>query len=156
MISSLAIFSIIEMTTVFHSLFGLLGMPEFWLEEYAVRFTVNLLLSAVVWLTVTFLTKPESTEHLVKFYKRVRPAGAWGPIAEQVGELDHLTVGWREWLAWALGVTGLFSMIFSLGHVCFGDNMHAIGFAVYAVGATVLLFRLMSKMDWTSIQTETE
>ena len=156
MVSSLVIFSLMRMTSVFHSLFGLLGMPAFWLEEYSIRFTVNLLLSAVVWLTVTFLTKPESTEHLVKFYKRVRPAGAWGPIAEQAGRLDHLTVGWREWLAWALGVTGLFSMIFSLGHACFGNEMNSLGFAVYALAATVLLFKVMSKMDWSSINPETE
>jgi Na+/proline symporter len=156
MISSLVIFSLMRMTTVFHTLFGLLGMPEFWLDEYAVRFTVNLVLTAAVWLTVTYLTGPEKTEHLVKFYLRVRPAGAWGPITGLAGNPDHLTVGWREWFAWILGVTGLFSMIFSLGHACFGNYPHAFGFATYAVVATGLLFKLISIMDWTSIETHAE
>ena len=156
MMSSLGIFILMKFTTVFHTVFGLLGMPEFWLEEYAVRFTVNLLLTAMVWLTVTFLTGPEKTEHLVKFYKRVRPAGAWGPIPDLAGNPDFLTVGWREWFAWTLGVTGLFSMIFSLGHACFGNYPYSLGFAGYAVVATALLFKLISTMDWTSIETETE
>lgn len=156
MFSSLAIFLIIKYTLVIHSLFGLLGMPEFWLEEYAVRFTVNLILTGAVWLSVTFLTGPENTDHLVKFYKRVRPAGAWGPIPELAGNPDHLTVGWREWFAWVLGVTGLFSMIFSLGHACFGNSSHSLGFAAYAVVATVLLFRQIGSMDWSSIHTEAE
>ncbi len=156
MISSLAIFSLIRATTVFHALFGLLGMPEFWLEEYAVRFTVNLVLTAPVWLTVTFLTGPENIEHLVRFYKRVRPAGAWGPVAGLAGNPDHLTVGWREWFSWCLGVTGLFSMIFSLGHACFGNYSHALGFAAYAAVATVLLFRQIGAMDWTTLEAEVE
>ncbi len=153
MLSSLGIFLLLKFTVVIHTL---LGMPEFWLEDYAVRFTVNLILTAAVWLPVTFLTGPESKDHLVKFYKRVRPAGSWGPIPDLAGNPDHLTVGWREWLAWILGVTGLFSMIFSLGHACFGNYSHSFGFAGYAVVATVLLFRQIGKMDWTSIHTEAE
>jgi Na+/proline symporter len=156
MVSSLMIFSLMRATTVFHSLFETLGMPEFWLEEYAVRFTVNLVLTALVWLSVTYLTGPEPTEHLLKFYRRVRPAGAWGPIPDLAGNPDHLTVGWREWFAWVLGVTGLFSMIFALGHACFGNIAHSGGFAVYSLVATVLLFMQIGKMDWTSIETELE
>jgi len=156
MLSSLTVFLLIRFTNIFQHLFGLLGMPEFWLEEYAVRFTVNLIITSIVWLSVTFLTGPERSEHLVKFYKRVRPAGAWGPIAGLAGNPDHLTVGWREWFAWILGVTGLFSMIFSLGHACFGNNLHAIGFAAYAVVATALLFRQISAMDWSSIESGSE
>jgi len=154
MLSSLTIFLLMRTTHLFQNLFSLLGMPEFWLEEYAVRFTVNLLFTAIVWLTVTFLTGPEKTEHLVKFYKRVRPAGAWRPIAGLAGNPDHLTVGWREWFAWCLGVTGLFSMIFSLGHACFGNYLHAFGFSVYAVVATILLFKQIGAMDWTSAESE--
>ena len=149
MLSSLVVFSLMRGTNLFHTFFGLLGMPGFWLEEYAVRFTVNLVLTSAVWLTVTILTGPERTEHLVKFYQRVRPAGAWGPIADLAGNPDHLTVGWREWFSWFLGVTGLFSMIFSLGHSCFGNYTHSLGFAVYAIVATVLLFRLIRTMDWS-------
>ncbi len=153
MISSLAVFSLIRSTDIFHNLFATLGMPAFWLEEYAVRFTINLLITSAVWLTVTFLTGPEPTEHLVRFYRRVRPSGAWGPIPELAGNPEKLEVGRLEWSAWILGVTGLFAMIFTLGHCCFGSFGHALGFAVYALIATLLLFRQVGKMDWRSIDT---
>ncbi len=156
MLSSLTVFTLLRTTSIFHSLLGYLGMPEYWLDEYAVRFTVNLVVTSVVWLCVTFLTGPEQTDHLVKFYKRVRPAGAWGPIPALAGHPDCLVVGWREWCAWCLGVTGLFSMIFSLGHLCFGQYIPAAGFAAYGVVATAILFRLIGSMDWTSIDTEAE
>ncbi len=151
MCASLVIFGLLRTTHLFHDLFGLLGMPEYWLEEYAVRFTLNIFLSAAVWLTVTFLTPPEDDEVLIRFYNRVRPAGWWKQVAEKAGNPDHLTVGWREWACWFLGVTGLFAMIFSLGNACFGRYVNSLLWAGYATVATIGLFRLMSGIDWSSI-----
>lgn len=40
----------------------------------------------IVWLTVTFLTKPVEDEKLIEFYKRVRPSGpGWNRIRELAG-----------------------------------------------------------------------
>ncbi len=151
MCASIGIFLLLRMTTLFHSLFEAVGLPAFWLEEYSVRFTLNIVLAAMVWLTVTFLTKPEKEEHLVRFYNRVRPGGWWQQVAIKAGNPDHLAVGRLEWACWALGVTGLFAMIFSLGKACFGLYTQSLGFAAYAVVATFLMFKLIGKMDWSSI-----
>jgi Na+/proline symporter len=40
----------------------------------------NIIVSGVVWLTVTYRTAPTEAGHLRAFYDRVRPAGSWGPI----------------------------------------------------------------------------
>lgn len=154
MCSSLVVFTLMRTTSLFHDLFGVLGFPEFWLEEYTIRFTVNLLITSAVWLTVTYITGPERLDHLVKFYRRVGPAGAWGPVPEMAGNPSHLVIGWNEWCAWLLGVTGLFSMIFSLGHMCFGHFSSSLGFAAYAVVATVVLFKLIHRMDWSDVEAE--
>ena len=115
MFSTLGLFCLMNYTKVFHGAFEMLGLPQYWLDEYPVRFTLNLVLSTTIWLIVTFLTPPEKEEHLIRFYNRVRPAGLWSHIAVKAGNLDHLTVGWKEWGCWALGVTGLFAMIFGVG-----------------------------------------
>ena len=39
----------------------------------------------VAWVLVTFLTKPEPDDVLLEFYKRAKPMGWWGPIAEKAG-----------------------------------------------------------------------
>jgi hypothetical protein len=40
-------------------------------------------LGAIVFIPVTFLTKPEKMDHLVKFYVMSRPVGWWGPVRRE-------------------------------------------------------------------------
>lgn len=157
MTSSLIMFSLLNYTSVFHKLFSLVGVPGYVLDGelgYPMRFTVNLVVSTMIWIAVTFLTPPEKEETLIRFYKRVRPAGLWLPIALKAGHPKHLTVGWLEWTSWAMGVSGLFAMIFSLGKACFGLYLQSFLYAIYAVIATIVMFRMIGKMDWSSITEE--
>ena len=154
MTSSLVMFALLNYTSLFHKLFSLVGIPSYVLDGdlgYPMRFTLNLVVSTIVWITITFLTPAEKEKTLVDLYRRVRPAGLWLPIAVKAGHPKHLTVGWIEWTCWAMGVSGLFAMIFSLGKACFGLYLESLLFAIYAVFATIVMFRLMGKMDWSSI-----
>ena len=137
------------------SFFGA-GDPEKFETFYAVRFTINLLLSTCVWMTVTLLTKPVDEQHLIKFYKRVRPAGFWQDIAIKAGNPDHLRVGLPEWFGWITGVIALFAMIFALGKLCFGFYTQFFVYGFVAVIMTVLMFISLKKMDWSSIGEFTE
>ena len=152
MFSTLAIFGILNYTTWVHYCFELAGVPIYYLDEYAVRFTINFFFTTAIWVVVTFLTPPEKEEVLVNFYKRVRPAGLWSDIPRKAGNLNHLTVGWLEWFSWFLGVTGLFAMIFCVGKACFGLYLQSFVYAVYSVIATITLFKLIAKMDWSAIE----
>ncbi len=156
MVSSLVVFTELNHGFVVRGLFSSAGAPGYLLDEYAVRFTINLLFSTGVWVTVTFLTQPEKEDHLVEFYRRIRPAGWWAPIAAKAGNPDHLVVGRTEWAAWAFGVTGLFSMIAAFGKLCFGEFLISGLCAAYGVFATLCLFRLLKRMDWSSLREEKE
>jgi Na+/proline symporter len=151
MFSTLAFFCLLNFTHVFHALFNLVGAPVYLLDEYPVRFTLNLVCSTIVWVTVTFLTPPEKEENLVRFYQRIKPAGWWNHIAAKAGNPHHLTVGRLEWACWGLGVSGLFAMIASLGKACFGLYFQSLGYGIYAAVATWLIFRLIDKMDWSGM-----
>ena len=154
MFSTLGMWLLLNKTQVFHSLFEMAGWRLYLLDEYAVRFTLNLVLTTTVWVVVTFLTPPEKEKTLIKFYKRIKPAGWWKEIAAKAGNLNHLAVGKLEWSCWALGVTGLFAMIVCLGKLCFGLYLQSAVFAVYSIFATVILFKLIGKMDWSAIEVE--
>lgn len=154
MFSTLAMWAMLNHTQVFHGLFEVLGWPLYLLDEYAVRFTMNLVFTTIIWVTVTFLTPPEKEETLIKFYKRIRPSGLWNHIAAKAGNPHHLSVGKLEWGCWALGVTGLFAMIACLGKLCFGQYLQSALFAVYSIAATLVLFKLIGKMDWSDIETD--
>jgi len=52
--------------------------------EVAVTFPLVFLVSLIGCLLGTLLTKPESDEVLMDFYRRVRPWGFWGPILKKV------------------------------------------------------------------------
>ena len=45
-------------------------------------------LTCVLWIVVSLLTKPDPEEKLIEFYKRARPMGWWGPIAQKAG-VEH-------------------------------------------------------------------
>lgn len=152
MASTLIMFWLLNHTKLFHHLFDLFGWPLYLLDEYAVRFTINFFCTTLLWVIVTFLTPPETDEQLIKFYKRIQPAGWWVDISLKAGHPNHLTVGIPEWVCWALGVTGLFAMLTCLGKLCFGQYMAALFYAVYSVVATVILFRLLGRMDWSGVE----
>src|ERR1019366_4710223 len=52
--------------------------------EVVIIFPVVLAISLIGCLLGTLLTKPESDEVLMDFYRRVRPWGFWGPILKKV------------------------------------------------------------------------
>ena len=55
-------------------------IPE--LPDYQ-QFWLLMILGALIYLPVTFLTKPENMDHLVRYYIMSRPIGFWGPVKRE-------------------------------------------------------------------------
>jgi SSS family solute:Na+ symporter len=105
--------------------------------------------TTVVWLGVTFLTKPTDESTLIAFFRRVHPGGPfWKPIAQKVPDvkgdsgLSHIVV---DWIA---GVVLVYMILFGTGKLLFGDIM--MGLAFYAVAAVAgwVMYRDLSKQGW--------
>ena len=99
--------------------------------------------STAVWVTVTFLTSPERTAVLDRFYARVRPGGpGWYTVAERLGHgregMDGGVLNWTNWIA---GVTAVYTTLFGTGKVIFGDW----GEAAIFLGIAVLSFTWISR-----------
>lgn len=69
--------------------------------------------SALVWLTVTFLTRPTASESLIHFYEKARPLGFWRHVAEQRKDLAPAIFPWRGLACWILVVASIYSTLFS-------------------------------------------
>ena len=94
-------------------------------------------ITTVVWLLVTFLTRPVPMESLVAFYKKVRPPGAWGPVARAAGIAPPRDRG--ALLRFAGGLLLLFGLTFGIGKALLlepGDALLAGGCAL--LGALLL------------------
>lgn len=75
--------------------------------------------SALIWLPVTFFTRPVPTPALLEFYRRTRPSGAWRPVRELLGKEspDVKTSGsiGRDLLGWIAGTSLVLGTTFSIG-----------------------------------------
>ncbi len=65
-------------------------IPE--LPDY-LQFWILILLNALIYLPITFLTKPEEMDHLVSYYVMSRPIGFWGPVRKEAIRRGLITAG---------------------------------------------------------------
>ena len=86
-------------------------------------------------LLVTFLTPPEETATLERFYARVRPAGIWDPIASGL-DIQPTRLGWRPWADVASATLGIYAAIAGTGWLLFGEL--GPGLLAYLVAAGLL------------------
>jgi len=62
------------------------------LPDY-LQFWALMILTSLIYLPITFITKPEEMNHLVRYYVMSRPLGVWGPVrreAERQGLLAQV------------------------------------------------------------------
>ena len=108
-------------------------------NTYAVQFVLITAAVAAVWLTVMALTRPESDETLVAFYRRVRPYGFWGPIREKAG-VEPADRPADDLKRVGLGLAFCYSALFSVGGLFLAEwGVAAVAGAVAGVSVTFLL-----------------
>jgi hypothetical protein len=99
---------------------------------------VTVAASTVVWVTVTFATQPETEAVLTAFYRRVRPGGpGWARISRSAGYgREPMAGGALAWTNWVAGVAAVYSSLFAIGKLLFGEYL---SFAIFA-GIAVMSF----------------
>jgi hypothetical protein len=104
---------------------------------------VTVAVSTVVWVTVTFITAPESDSVLRDFYERVRPGGpGWARISETAGYgREPIPGGALAWTNWVAGVVAVYSFLFGIGKLVFGEWGAGLGLLTVAVIAFAWIAR---------------
>ena len=118
----------------------------FRVDAWGVGILLIVAVTTVAWIAVTFLTKPDETDKLLAFYRKVRPGGVWGPIARLNGGAYKLQAA--PFLGWGLAVLMILFLLLGLGKVIFIS--FGAGAAYLAVGglAAFLLSKVIAKIDW--------
>jgi solute:Na+ symporter, SSS family len=84
--------------------------------------------TTLVWLVVTYMTKPEPQDVLLKFYRSVRPQiTGWQPVARLAPEVPPTRDLASNLLSWILGCLMVYLALFGLGHVLIGPFWKGIG-----------------------------
>jgi SSS family solute:Na+ symporter len=111
--------------------------------DYAFTMLVTVGVTTVVWLAVTFLTPPETTATLDRFYRQVRPGGpGWRAVAERLGYgEDRIPGGALSWVNWVAGLAAVYTAVFAVGAVLTGTPGRGLIYAAVSIGAFLLIQR---------------
>ncbi|MDZ7314740.1 MAG: Na+:solute symporter [candidate division KSB1 bacterium] len=96
--------------------------------------------TTIVWLVVTFLTRPTDKDKLHEFYRRVHPGGwGWRKIAAELPDVKSDSGYGRLFIDWLAGVIMVYSALFGIGKLIFAEWLAAVGYlAPGAVGALII------------------
>jgi len=121
-------------------------------KDFALIVLITVAVTTAVWLTVTFLTKPEPKEILLDFYRRVRPnAALWGPIAREATDIVPRKDGLFNLMDWICGLLMIYSFLFGAGKIIFGGLGPGLAFlSAGAVFGTVIYFDL-NRRGWETV-----
>ncbi|MCA8976051.1 MAG: Na+:solute symporter, partial [Planctomycetes bacterium] len=100
----------------------------------------------VLWLAATLMTQPESRDHLIAFYRKVRPDGpGWGPVADAAPEVRPDGMLIRSILCAVFGTATIWLTLPAIGAVIFGETLKAVLCFGGAIVAGSLMFLLAGK-----------
>jgi Na+/proline symporter len=121
---------------------------------FAERTLSTTLLTTIVWIAVTLLTRPEPEAVLLAFYRKVRPhAGGWKHIAILAPELPQTQDLGRNLRCWLLGCVMTYTVLFGTGKLLLHHYRIGSALLTLAAVATLLLYRDLQR-EWQSVESE--
>jgi Na+/proline symporter len=107
--------------------------------EGQTRFLITVLTTTIVWLVVTFITKPESEELLQNFIHRIKPSGWWKGFDNKQQNIE------ARWLllAWLIAVIFTYSLLFCIGYLIFQETKYFIVSGLISLTFGVVLIGLI-------------
>ncbi len=108
--------------------------------------------STLVWLVVTFLTKPTDQATLKAFYKRVHPGGpGWKQIAAEMPEVQGDS-GYRSlFVNYVCGCVLVMFSLFGTGKLIFGEYLSATLYLGLAAVAAAVIYYNLSRTGWDKV-----
>lgn len=118
------------------------------------KFPLIVLVTSIIWVSVTFLTKPEKQEVLEKFYAKIQPSSVgWKRVIANANSNGNdivdssvdtsLTYGI---IAMLVGTILVYSILFAMGNFIYGETNLALLLAGSAVVCSFVLIKLWDKI----------
>ncbi len=108
--------------------------------------------STIVWLTVTFLTKPTRKETLRSFYAKVHPGGpGWRDIASEMPEVQGDSSYGTLFLNYLAGCVLVLFSLFGIGRLIFGEYLSALLYFALAALAAGIIYYNLSRTGWDKV-----
>jgi Na+/proline symporter len=122
-------------------------------KEFAYLVLITVAVTTAVWLSVTYLTRPEPKEVLLNFYRRVRPNPAlWRPIAQEATDIVPRKDGLFNLIDWISGVLMIYAFLFGAGNILFGRIWLGIVFVAAGFLFAGIIYYDLNKRGWETVQ----
>ena len=110
--------------------------------------------TSVVWIAVTFATKPVDMATLERFYSVVRPAGpGWRTVRKRTGLPPSPDSPAQALGGWVLGLAAIYGALFATGGFVYGRFVAAGAWTVITVASVIALIVLARRL-WKPVQVE--
>ena len=115
------------------------------------KFPLVVLITTFVWVTVTFMTKPDDDETLIKFYEKTNPGGPGWKRIKNISKLRSKSEE-KEWivprgiLCMILGCFAIYSALFSTGYFIYGELSNGFIFLISTIIFSFILFKISKKI----------
>src|SRR5256886_7744557 len=120
--------------------------------DFAHIMLITVAVTTVVWLAVTFLTKPEPNETLVAFYRRTRPSRAgWAPVAAQAPDVLAASGGLSNLLDWIAGLVLVYGVLFGVGKLLLQETTTGLLLLALAALGGLVIYRDLSRPRWSTV-----
>src|SRR5437588_897656 len=120
--------------------------------DFAHIVLITVAVTTVVWLAVTFLTRPESDATLVAFYRRTRPSRAgWGPVAALAPDARPSADGPANLIDWVAGCVLVSGVLFGVGKLLLQETLAGLMLLVVAAVAGVIIYHDLSRRGWQTV-----
>ena len=120
---------------------------ENFIEPYF-KFPVIVLITTIVWLLVTFMTKPDDDQKLIEFYKKTRPGGPGWKRIVNLPDFKNEKGYKKTWavprgiLCMLVGCLAIYSALFSTGYFIYGELYLGLIMLSSTIIFSILLFNL--------------
>jgi len=120
------------------------------LEPKYLEFPLIVLITTIVWIAVTYLTRPEDKDVLRSFYNKVQPGGpGWSRVVkEAITDNVKLEENGSDWVipkgiaAMLVATTLIYSILFATGYWIYGEIITAAVMTIIATILSIILIKM--------------
>ncbi|MCX8057511.1 MAG: Na+:solute symporter [Ignavibacteria bacterium] len=119
-------------------------------KSFGIEFPISLFYlvggTTIVWLIVTFSTKPTEEKVLIEFYKRVHPGGVlWKKISSKLPEIKEESNFKIMFFNWILGIFLVYSSLFGIGSLILKNYYSALLYILISITSLFLIMNNLRK-----------
>ena len=109
-------------------------------------------ITTIVWLIVTYITKPTEEKTLIEFYRRVHPGGfMWKKISSKLEGVEGDKGFVKMFINWIFGVILVYSILFGTGSLIFGNVVNTLFYFIAAIISGIVIYTNLQNIGWSEL-----